>query len=73
MVTGSNSNPRYQGHNFARKGIVFVNINTRESIWGAPNSAELKAAHPNRSQNFEITDVDKAMEWIHDNIHGKRA
>lgn len=70
MVTGSNSNPRYQGHNFARKGVVFVNFNTRESIWGAPNSAELHAAHPNQSQNFEITDADKAMEWIHDNIHG---
>ncbi|KAJ9142692.1 Carboxylesterase [Pleurostoma richardsiae] len=69
MVTGSSSNPLYQGNNFARKGVVFVSFNTRESIWGAPNSAELKAAHPDASQNFEISDVDKAMEWIHDNIH----
>ena len=66
MVTGSNSNPTLQGNNFARKGVIFVTFNTRESIYAYPNSAELEG-----SQNFGILDVDKALEWVHDNIAGK--
>ncbi|CZT18161.1 related to triacylglycerol lipase II precursor [Ramularia collo-cygni] len=63
MVTGSNSDPQHQGFNFARKGVVYVNLNTRESLWASPNSADLPG-----SQNFGILDVDMAMEWIHTNI-----
>lgn len=66
MVTGSSSNPQLQGNNFARKGIVYVSFNTRESIWASPNSAELSGK--NETQNFSILDVDKAMDWIHENI-----
>ncbi|KAJ8109135.1 hypothetical protein OPT61_g7679 [Boeremia exigua] len=66
MVTGSSSNPMFQGSNFARKGVVFVSFNTRESIFAYPNSAELASA--TESQNFGILDVDKALEWVHDNI-----
>ncbi|KAI9154856.1 Secreted lipase [Paramyrothecium foliicola] len=67
MVTGSNSNPQIQGNNFARNGVVYVNFNTRESIFASPYSAELESDE--ESQNFSILDVDKALEWIHDNIH----
>ncbi|KAF4460610.1 acetylcholinesterase precursor, partial [Fusarium albosuccineum] len=66
MVTGSNSNPQIQGSNFARKGVVYVNFNTRESIFASPNSAELKDGY--ESQNFSILDVEKALEWIRKNI-----
>ncbi|KAF2020341.1 acetylcholinesterase precursor [Aaosphaeria arxii CBS 175.79] len=66
MVTGSSSNPQFQGNNFARKGVIFVSFNTRESIYAYPSSAEL--AGNSESQNFGILDVDKALEWIHDNI-----
>jgi carboxylesterase type B len=68
MVTGSSSNPQFQGNNFARKGVVFVSFNTRESIFAYPNSAELESETD--SQNFGILDVDKAMDWIHKNIAG---
>lgn len=68
MVTGSNSNPQLQGTNFARNGVVYVNFNTRESIFASPHSAELNDANPEESQNFSILDVDKALEWIHENI-----
>lgn len=68
MVTGSNSNLQFQGNNFARKGVVYVNFNTRESVFAYPNSAELENA--TESQNFGILDVDKAMEWIRKNIAG---
>ena len=69
MVTGSSSNPAYQGANFARKGVIYVSFNTRESIFAYPNSAELEGGKV--SQNFGILDVDKALQWVHDNIAGK--
>jgi carboxylesterase type B len=69
MVTGSSSNPAYQGANFARKGVIFVSFNTRESIFAYPNSAELKGKKG--SQNFGILDVDKALQWVRDNIAGR--
>jgi hypothetical protein len=69
MVTGSNSNPQLQGNNFARNGVIYVNFNTRESIFASPYSAELQKDA--ESQNFSILDVEKALEWIHDNIRGK--
>lgn len=68
MVTGSSSNPQFQGNNFARKGVVFVSFNTRESIYAYPNSAELESS--TTSQNFGILDVDKALEWVQKNIAG---
>jgi carboxylesterase type B len=68
MVTGSNSNPQLQGTNFARNGVVYVNFNTRNSLFAAPNSAELECDNPEESKNFNILDVDKALEWIHENI-----
>lgn len=68
MVTGSNSNPQLQGTNFARNGVVYVNFNTRNSLFAAPNSAELKSDNPEQSQNFNILDVEKALDWVRDNI-----
>ncbi len=68
FVTGSASNPMFQGNNFARKGVVFVSFNTRESIFAYPNSAELQST--TESQNFGILDVDKALEWVFENIAG---
>lgn len=68
MVTGSNANTQLQGTNFARNGVVYVNFNTRESIFASPHSAELERENPDESQNFSILDVDKALEWIQANI-----
>ncbi|WYZ43333.1 hypothetical protein EsH8_VI_001032 [Colletotrichum jinshuiense] len=68
MVTGSSSNPQLQGSNFARKGVIYVNFNTRESVFASPHSEELKNAHPEESQNFSILDVDKALDWVRENI-----
>ncbi|CAF3544972.1 unnamed protein product [Fusarium graminearum] len=68
MVTGSSSNPQIQGTNFARNGVIYVNFNTRESIFASPHSSELKDAKPNDTQNFSILDVEKALDWVHRNI-----
>jgi carboxylesterase type B len=75
MVTGSSSNPQLQGNNFARKGVIYVSFNTRESVWAYPNSPELNKPgnrHQSKdSQNFGILDVEHALDWIHDNIAGE--
>ncbi|KAJ6445444.1 acetylcholinesterase precursor [Purpureocillium lavendulum] len=68
MVTGSNSNPQLQGTNFARKDVIYVNFNTRESIFAYPHSSEIDEAYPGQSQNLGILDVNKALEWVHSNI-----
>jgi carboxylesterase type B len=73
MVTGSNSNPQLQGNNFARNGVIYVNFNTRESIFASPHSSELKAAHPFESQNFSILDMEEALQWVRNNIKGMDA
>jgi carboxylesterase type B len=67
MVTGGSSNAQWQGFNFARKDVIYVNFNYRESIYASPNAPELQG----QSQNFGIMDVELAMEWIHNNIEGK--
>lgn len=67
MVTGSNSNSQLQGNNFARNGVIYVNFNTRESIFASPHSSELCDG----SQNFSILDVNKALDWVRQNIKGK--
>ncbi|KAF2140317.1 uncharacterized protein K452DRAFT_319823 [Aplosporella prunicola CBS 121167] len=66
MVTGGSSNPQWQGSNFAQKDVIYVNFNYRESIFGAPHATEL--ANGKVSQNFNILDVEAAIQWVHDNI-----
>ncbi|KAL3485267.1 Alpha/Beta hydrolase protein [Aspergillus germanicus] len=64
MVTGGSSNAQWQGYNFARKDVIYVNFNYRESLYASPNAPELEG----QSQNFGIMDVELAMQWVYDNI-----
>uniref|UniRef100_A0A0B7KBU5 Carboxylesterase type B domain-containing protein n=1 Tax=Bionectria ochroleuca TaxID=29856 RepID=A0A0B7KBU5_BIOOC len=51
---------------FSKQDEDCLNLN----IW-APSSGEnlpLKAAHPSESQNFSILDVEKALQWVRNNI-----
>jgi carboxylesterase type B len=66
MVTGGSSNAQWQGYNFARDDVIYVNFNYRESIYASPNAPELQG----KSQNFGVLDVESALEWIHNNIEG---
>jgi carboxylesterase type B len=66
MVTGGSSNAQWQGYNFARNDVIYVNFNYRESIYASPNAPELQG----ESQNFGVLDVELALEWIHNNIEG---
>lgn len=67
MVTGGSSNAQWQGYNFARNDVIYVNFNYRESIYASPNAPELQG----QSQNFGVLDVELAMEWIYQNIEGR--
>lgn len=67
MVTGGNSNAQWQGYNFARKDVIYVNINYRESVFASPAAPELEGS--SESQNFGILDVELALDWVMDNIH----
>jgi carboxylesterase type B len=64
--TGGSSNGHWQGYNFARKDVIYVNFNYRESLFASPNAPELEG----QSQNFGILDVELALQWIYDNIEG---
>lgn len=66
MVTGGSSNAQWQGYNFARKDVIYVNFNYRETLYASPNAPELEG----KSQNFGILDVELALQWAHDNIEG---
>lgn len=66
MVTGGNSNAQWQGYNFARKDVIYVNFNYRGSIYASPNAPELQG----ESQKFGILDVELALEWVYNNIEG---
>lgn len=66
MVTGGNSNAQWQGYNFARKDVIYVNVNYRESIYASPSAPELEG----QSQNFGILDIEMALQWVYDNIRG---
>ncbi|KAL3459348.1 Alpha/Beta hydrolase protein [Aspergillus heterothallicus] len=64
MVTGGSSNAQWQGYNFARKDVIYVNFNYRESLYASPNAPELEG----QSQNFGILDVELALQWVYHNI-----
>ncbi|KAL4808098.1 Alpha/Beta hydrolase protein [Aspergillus unguis] len=64
MVTGGSSNAQWQGYNFARNDVVYVNFNYRESLYASPNAPELEG----ESQNYGILDVELALQWVYHNI-----
>ncbi|MBR2778913.1 MAG: carboxylesterase family protein [Firmicutes bacterium] len=66
---GGNSVPLYDGRAFAERGIVYVNINYRLSVFGAMTLESLQEeSGRNVTGGYCISDVYKALEWIHRNI-----
>ena len=58
---GNSAIPFYDGHAFARDGVVFVSINYRLGVDGF-------AALPDAPANRGLLDQIAALEWIRDNI-----
>lgn len=68
LVSGSGSEPRYQGLRLARRGgIIVVTANYREGIFGFFSHPQLtKEGGCNGNQGW--LDQAAAIRWVHDNI-----
>jgi para-nitrobenzyl esterase len=66
---GSASEPRQDGEQLARKGVVVVSANHRLGVFGFLAHAELtKESGRNASGNYGLLDQVAALQWVHDNI-----
>jgi para-nitrobenzyl esterase len=66
---GDGSEPRYDGENMARKGMVAVSINYRTNIFGFFVHPELTQESPHHaSGNYGLLDQVAALQWVRKNI-----
>ena len=66
---GSSSEPRYDGENFAKKGIIVVSVNYRLGIFGFYSHPELsKEWVHNASGNYGLMDQIAGLQWVKRNI-----
>lgn len=73
LLSGSGSEPRYQGLTLARRGIIVVTANYREGIFGFYASSELskengRDAGYRGSGNQGFMDQAAAINWVYRNI-----
>ena len=66
---GSSSEPRYDGENFAKKGIIVVSLNYRLGVFGLLSHPELtKESGKNASGNYGLMDQVAGLQWVKKNI-----
>jgi para-nitrobenzyl esterase len=66
---GDGSEPRYDGENMARKGMVAVSINYRTNIFGFFVHPELtKESTHHAAGNYGLLDQVAALRWVQKNI-----
>jgi para-nitrobenzyl esterase len=69
FVAGSASEPRYDGENLAKKGVIIVNPNYRLGVFGFFSYPELsKESGRNASGNYGLLDQVAALQWVVKNI-----
>jgi para-nitrobenzyl esterase len=69
FVAGSSSEPRYDGENLAKKGIMVVEPNYRLGVFGFFSHPELtKESGHNSSGNCGLLDQVAASKWVVNNI-----
>jgi para-nitrobenzyl esterase len=69
FVAGANSEPRYDGENFAKKGIIVVEPNYRLGVFGFFAHPELTKESPHSaSGNYGLLDQVAALKWVVKNI-----
>jgi para-nitrobenzyl esterase len=69
FVAGDGSEPRYDGENMARKGIVSLTVNYRLGVFGFLAHPELTKESPHHaSGNYALLDQHAALEWVQKNI-----
>jgi para-nitrobenzyl esterase len=66
---GSASEPRQDGENLAKKGVVVVSFNYRLGIFGFLAHPGLTKESPHQAAgNYGLLDQVAALEWVHKNI-----
>ena len=66
---GSASEPRQDGEQLARKGVVVVSANHRLGVFGFLAHAELtKESGRNASGNYGLLDQVAALQWVRSNV-----
>jgi para-nitrobenzyl esterase len=69
FVAGDGSEPRYDGANMAKKGIVVVTVNHRLNIFGFLAHPELsKESAYKGSGNYGLLDQNAGLKWVQKNI-----
>ena len=69
FAAGSASEPRYDGENLAKKGVIIVNPNYRLGVFGFFSYPELsKESGRNASGNYGLLDQVAALQWVVKNI-----
>jgi len=69
FVAGANCEPRYDGENLAKKGIIVVEPNYRLGVFGFFSHPELtKESGRNASGNYGLLDQVAALQWVIKNI-----
>jgi para-nitrobenzyl esterase len=69
FIAGSASRERTDGSNYARRGVVCVNVNHRYGVFGFLAHPALSAESEHGvSGNYGFLDTIRALEWVRDNI-----
>ena len=69
FVAGDASEPRYDGENMAKEGIVVVTVNYRLNVFGFMAHPELSAETDYKaSGNYGLLDQALGLQWVYDNI-----
>jgi para-nitrobenzyl esterase len=69
FAAGAGSEPRQDGENLARKGVVVVNLNYRLGVFGFLAHPDLaKESGHNASGNYGLMDQLAALQWVRNNI-----
>ena len=69
FVAGGASEPRQDGLNLAKKGVIVVSMNYRLGIFGFFSHPELtQESEHHASGNYGLLDQSAALAWVHRNI-----